>query len=65
MFDLIIRNVNLPDGRQGFDIGLKSGTIAAIEKRIDAVAGEEIDATGRLVSPPFLGPEQEQCEIVR
>lgn len=56
MFDLIIRNANLPDGRQGFDIGLKDGTIATIEKRIDAVAGEEIDATGRLVSPPFCDP---------
>ncbi|QLF71744.1 amidohydrolase family protein (plasmid) [Peteryoungia desertarenae] len=56
MFDLIIRNGNLPDGRQGFDIGLGAGRIKAIEKHIDAEAFEEIDATGRLVSPPFCDP---------
>jgi cytosine/creatinine deaminase len=56
MLDLIIRNANLPDGRQGFDIGLAGGKIAAIEKSIAATAGEEIDASGRLVSPPFCDP---------
>ncbi len=56
MFDLILRNANLPDGRAGFDIGLAGGRIAAIEKRIDATAGEEFDATGRLASPPFCDP---------
>ncbi|PND19449.1 cytosine deaminase [Ensifer sp. MMN_5] len=56
MFDLIIRNANLPDGRQGFDIGLADGKIAAIEKSIAATAGEEIDVSGRLVSPPFCDP---------
>ena len=56
MFDLIIRNANLPDGRQGFDIGVAGGKIAAIEKSIAATAGEEIDVSGRLVSPPFCDP---------
>ncbi|MBP1884428.1 amidohydrolase family protein [Sinorhizobium mexicanum] len=56
MFDLIIRNANLPDGRQGVDLGLKGGKIIAIEKSISAPGGEEIDATGRLVSPPFCDP---------
>jgi cytosine deaminase len=56
MFDLIVRNANLPDGRQGFDIGLAGGRITAIEKNLKADAGEEIDATGRLVSPPFCDP---------
>ena len=56
MFDLIIRNANLPDGRQGFDIGLVGGKIAAIEKSVVATAGEEIDAIGRLVSSPFCDP---------
>src|SRR5215213_382382 len=39
-FDLIIRNATLPDGRTSIDIA--------------AEAGREIDATGRLVSPPFV-----------
>ncbi|WP_373414490.1 amidohydrolase family protein [Ensifer aridi] len=56
MFDLIIRNANLPDGREGFDIGIAGGKIAAIEQSIAATAGETVDATGRLVSPPFCDP---------
>ncbi|MCA1367018.1 amidohydrolase family protein [Bradyrhizobium sp. BRP14] len=56
MFDLIIRNANLPEGREGFDIGIAGGKIAAIERSIAATAGETIDATGRLVSPPFCDP---------
>lgn len=56
MFDTIIRNANLPDGRQGVDIGLCGGKIGAIAPRLDAVAGQEIDATGRLVSPAFCDP---------
>ncbi|HEV7308189.1 amidohydrolase family protein [Ensifer sp.] len=53
MFDLIIRNANLPDGRQGFDVGIADGKIAAIEKTLAATSGEKIDATDRLLSPPF------------
>ena len=56
MFDLLIRNANLPDGRTGMDIAVTGGTIAAIGKDIAATAGEVIDATGRLVSPPFVDP---------
>ncbi|MDK4701720.1 amidohydrolase family protein [Rhizobium sp. CNPSo 4062] len=56
MFDLIIRNANLPDGRKGIDIAVKDGKIAAIEASIVAEAREEIDATNRLVSPPFVDP---------
>ncbi|WEX75029.1 amidohydrolase family protein [Sinorhizobium numidicum] len=56
MFDLIIRNANLPDGRVGIDIGAKGGKIAELGQRIEAAAIEEIDATGRLVSPPFVDP---------
>ena len=56
MFDLIIRDANLPDGRTGMDIGISAGKIIAIERGIAASAGEEIKATGRLVSPPFVDP---------
>ncbi|MCA2411975.1 amidohydrolase family protein (plasmid) [Rhizobium leguminosarum bv. viciae 248] len=56
MFDLIVRNANLPDGRTGVDIGIQGGKIAALERNLQAQAGEEIDATGRLVSPPFVDP---------
>ncbi|MGR9250846.1 amidohydrolase family protein [Rhizobium leguminosarum] len=56
MFDLIVRNANLPDGRKGIDIGIQGGKILAVEPNLQAQAGEEIDATGRLVSPPFVDP---------
>ncbi|OEC95467.1 MULTISPECIES: amidohydrolase family protein [unclassified Rhizobium] len=56
MFDLIIRNANLPDGRTGIDIAVKDGKIAATDASIAAEAKEEIDATDRLVSPPFVDP---------
>ncbi|MBY5773492.1 amidohydrolase family protein [Rhizobium leguminosarum] len=56
MFDLIVRNANLPDGRTGIDIGIQGGRIIAVEPNLQAQAGEEIDATGRLVSPPFVDP---------
>ncbi|MEK1904039.1 MAG: amidohydrolase family protein [Rhizobium sp.] len=56
MFDLIIKNANLPDGRSGIDIAIQKGKIAEVASRIEAEAAEEIDATGRLVSPPFVDP---------
>ena len=56
MFDLIIRNANLPDGRKGIDIAVKDGKITAVEASIAAQAKDEIDATDRLVSPPFVDP---------
>lgn len=56
MFDLIVKNANLPDGRHGIDIAIAGGIIAAAEPGITAEARETIDATGRLVSPPFCDP---------
>ena len=52
--DLIIRNANLPDGRVGIDIGIKDGKITALEVALTAKAEKEIDASGYLVSPPFV-----------
>ena len=54
MLDLIIRGANLPDGRQGIDIGIQGGKIASVEPALKATAGHEIDAKGRLVTPPFV-----------
>jgi cytosine deaminase len=54
MLDLIIRNANLPDGRTGIDIAIANGLIADAVPHLTAQAQREIDATGRLVSPPFV-----------
>ncbi|MDA5555787.1 amidohydrolase family protein [Shimia sp. MMG029] len=56
MFDLIVKNATLPDGRKGRDIAVKDGVIAAVEAGITAEAKEVIDAQGQLVSPPFVDP---------
>ena len=51
MFDLIVKGGVLPDGRV-VDIGIKGDRITAIDQLAFAEAGEVIDATGNLVSPP-------------
>ena len=54
-FDLIVRGGTLPDGKIA-DIGISGETIAAIEPKLDAEAKTVIDASGDLVSPPFVDP---------
>ena len=54
-FDLIVKTATLADGRIA-DIGIKGDRIAAIEPNIEAEAGRVIDATGNLVSAPFVDP---------
>jgi len=51
MFDLIIKNANLPDDRKNLDIAIKDKKIVAIERNIVGDAANSIDATDRLVSP--------------
>lgn len=52
--DLILRHANLPDGRRDIDVGIDDGCIAAIAPALSATAAQEIDARGRLVTPPFV-----------
>jgi cytosine/creatinine deaminase len=54
-FDILLKGGILPDGTQA-DIAVSGGMIAAIEARIDAEAGDTIDVSGCLVSPPFVDP---------
>ena len=55
MFDLIVKGGTLPDG-QVVDIGIKGSKITALADLSDAQAGQVIDASGDLVSPPFVDP---------
>jgi cytosine deaminase len=52
--DFIFRHANLPDGRTRFDVGIEGDHIAAVEQELRETARQEIDATGRLLSPPFV-----------
>ena len=54
MFDLLIKGGTLPDGTIA-DIGIKGDRISAVG-RLDGSAARVIDATGDLVSPPFVDP---------
>jgi cytosine deaminase len=54
MLDLLIRNTNLPDGREGVDIAVENGAIVEVGPHLEAQAMREIDATGRLATPPFV-----------
>jgi cytosine deaminase len=54
MFDLLVKGGTLPDGTVA-DIGITGDRIAAVGK-LEAEAGRVIDATGDLVSPPFVDP---------
>ena len=51
MFDLLIKNANLPDDRKNLDIAIKNKKIVAIERDIVGDAANSIDATDKLVSP--------------
>ena len=60
-FDILLKGGVLPDG-QSADIAISGGRIAAVEPRIEAQAGETIDISGNLVSPPFVDPHAPRRE---
>ncbi|MFT3818597.1 MAG: amidohydrolase family protein [Rubrivivax sp.] len=52
---MLIRNATLPDGRQGVDLLVRDGRIAALQPGLAAPEGVTvIDAGGWLLSPPFV-----------
>jgi len=52
--DAVIRNATLPDGRQGIDVAIAGGRIAAIGPALPVQAALQIDAEGDLLAPPFV-----------
>jgi len=52
--DLVIRNAALPDGRQGMDIAAAAGRIVDLGRNLPVKGHTEIDAAGKLVTPPFV-----------
>jgi cytosine deaminase len=52
--DLVIRNATLLDGRSGVDVACAGGRITAVESGLGATGETELDAAGRLLSPPFV-----------
>ena len=56
MLDLILRQARLPNVQGQLDIGIAGDRVAVIAPQISAEAHAEVDAAGRLVSPPFTDP---------
>jgi cytosine/creatinine deaminase len=57
MFDRIVRNATLPDGRAGIDLAVSGDRIAAVAPQgvlAGVSAGRELDAGGMLLAPPFV-----------
>ncbi|HLS65973.1 MAG TPA: cytosine deaminase [Pseudogracilibacillus sp.] len=52
--DLIIRQATLHDVESRVDIGIKDGKFHKIAEKIDERAVREIDATSKIVAPPFV-----------
>jgi cytosine/creatinine deaminase len=52
---MLIKNATLPDGRQGMDLLVRQGRIAAVQAGLPVPEGEDVvDAHGWLLSPPFV-----------
>lgn len=52
---MLIRNIRLPDGREGQDLLVEDGRIAAIGPNLHAPQGvDSVDGGGWLLSPPFV-----------
>jgi cytosine deaminase len=54
--DLIVRKARLRGETGLLDLAIEAGRIAAVGPRLPARAPVEIDATGRLVTPPLVNP---------
>jgi cytosine deaminase len=63
MFDLIIRQANLPDGQKGIDIAIAGAKIAAIAHRVDAEAHAEIDASSPRLSSTRISTWTPLCRL--
>ena len=58
MFDLVIRNGTVVDGTgapgRTADVAVRDGVIVEVAPRIEGTGREEIDASGRIVTPGFV-----------
>ena len=54
MYDLIVKNATLVDGRRSMSIGVIDKNIVSVEPVITDSANQVIDAQGYLISPPFV-----------
>ncbi|MEM7800097.1 MAG: amidohydrolase family protein [Chloroflexota bacterium] len=61
MFELILRNAKLIDGRQ-VDIAIQQAAIMVVEANIPAKGERELDAEGHLTIPAFVNGQLHACK---
>ncbi len=54
MLDHLFCNVNLPDGTEGVDVGIREGKIVVVEKGLDAEALQTTEGKNCMLSAPFV-----------
>ena len=54
MHDLLVRDVNLADGRVRHDVLIADGRVVAVGPNLQAQAAATLEGEGRLLSPPFV-----------
>ncbi len=54
--NLVVRRARLRNKEGLWDIGIEGGKFKAVERKLSAEGTKEIDASGNLVSPPFIDP---------
>jgi cytosine deaminase len=54
MLDLLINNCTLPGGRTGMSVAVQGGKIVEVAVGLTAQAAQVVDASGCLLSPPFV-----------
>jgi len=63
-YDLVVRNAKTREfPNRLVDIAISEGKIAEIREKIEAKGNEEIDAGGKLVSPPFVDAHLHMCKV--
>jgi len=63
-YDLVVRNAKTREfPNRLVDIAISGGKIAEIREKIEAKGSEEIDAGGKLVSPPFVDAHLHMCKV--
>ncbi|MEM0021897.1 MAG: amidohydrolase family protein [Fervidicoccaceae archaeon] len=64
IYDLVIRNARTRENPGSLvDIAISEGKISDIREKIEARGEREIDAEGKLVSPPFIDPHLHMCKV--
>jgi cytosine/creatinine deaminase len=62
-FDILIKRAQLRGETQLMDIGIESGKIISLEKRLEGDADLIIDAEGNLVTESFVNPHLHLCKV--